>query len=422
MVMRKSSAEKGRPRLPSREVQMEHRISFKRVVCLCISALLGALVATEAAMAQAPSKGSIVQMDRAALHEHFKHMGYKTRGGIAKFKTNHDSDGGGNEGEARSLPHFSSSFTVGGATFPYTQVGHQPRSGRSTRIPNIIVPLRMHFVGFGPNGNVNVDFDPTPAVVNIVNSPIFQDATFPNGFGQFNDMMQRATFFNKMDPEREWHVRWSEPKVFRPVDIEVTPAIGTLQQVDPTHFFGDVLFDFMDSQIRTIIELTGMDPGEVPIFVTDGVTNQALGYHSAFSVTIEDSKEAFQTFIFTSWLDPTLVDPLFADISTINHESGELINDPFINNVVPTWVYPPVGDPNAVCSGNNLLEVGDPEGNGPTFADFPTVVVPLNGFDYHLQDLVMVPWFADEVPSSAQNGWYDFPATTDIHDPAVYCH
>ena len=33
----------------------------------------------------------------------------------------------------------------------------------------------------------------------------------------------------------------------------------------------------------------------------------------------------------------------------------------------------------------------------------------------------MLPWFADEVPSSAENGWYDFPATTDIQTPAYYC-
>jgi len=401
---------------------MEHRISFKRLVCLCITVLFGGLAATQDAMAQSPSKGAIVQMDRAALHEHFKHMGYKTRGGIAKFKTNHDSDGGGNNGDARSLPHFSSSFTVGGVTFPFTMIGHQPRSGRSTHIPNILVPLRMHFVGFGPNGDVNVDFDPTPAVVNIANSPIFQDASFANGVGQFNDMMQRATFFQQLDREREWHVLWSEPKIFPAVDIEVTPETGTLFQVDPTHFFGDVLFDFMDAEIRTIIELTGMEPDEVPIFITDGVTNQALGYHSAFSVPNHNGKEAFQTFIFTSWLDPALVDPIIADISTLNHESAELINDPFINNIVPDWRYPPESDPRAVCSGNPFLEVGDPEGNGPTFDDFPTVVVPLNGFNYHLQDLVLLQWFADEVPSSAQNGWYDFPATTDITMPAVYCH
>jgi len=64
---------------------------------------------------------------------------------------------------------------------------------------------------------------------------------------------------------------------------------------------------------------------------------------------------------------------------------------------------------------------GDPQGNGPTYAEFPTVPITLNGFTYHLQDLVMLPWFADEVPSSAYQGWYDFPATTQITAPAQYC-
>ena len=134
---------------------MEHLMNLRRLVCVCITVVLGGVVATQTAFAQAPSKRTITQMDRAALREHFKHMGYKTRGGIAKVKTNHDSDGSGSDGDARSLPHFSSSFTVGGVTFPFTMVGHQPRSGQPTSIPNIIVPLRMYFVGFDPNGDVN---------------------------------------------------------------------------------------------------------------------------------------------------------------------------------------------------------------------------------------------------------------------------
>jgi hypothetical protein len=421
MVLRNFSVEKGRSRSPSREVQMKHCFKIGRLVCLCITVVFGVLAAAQFAFAQSSTRGAIVQMDRGSLTNHFKSMGHRRLGGISKAKTNKEE----NEGHFGSLIHFSSSFTVGGVTFPFTMLGHPPRSGRKTEIRSVIVPLRMHFVGFGPNGDINVDFDPTPAVNNILASPIYQDASFANGIGQFNEMEQRATFFNKMDPEKEWSVRFARPRVMHPVDIRVTPetanAFDGLVQVGPNAFFGDVLFDFMDAEIRTIIELGGIDPDEVPIFVTDGVTNEALGYHNAITVANDDGTERFQAYIFTSWLDPALVDPIVADISTINHETGELFNDPFVNNVVPTWMYPPPGDPRTVCSGNNLLEVGDPEGNGPTFDDFPTVVVPLNGFPYHLQDLVLLPWFTEEVPSSAQNGWYDFPATTDITVPAVYC-
>ena len=185
--------------------------------------------------------------------------------------------------------------------------------------------------------------------------------------------------------------------------------------------FGNVLIDFMDAQAQTIIQLAGLDPDELPVFVTDNVTAEVFGYHTAVSVFNADGTETFQTYLYTSWLDPALVDPIIADVSTFNHENLEWFNDPFVNNVVPAWRYPPESDPRAVCADNPFLEVGDPEGNGPTFDDFPTVVVTLDGVDYHLQDLVMLPWFADEVPSSAENGWYDFPATTDIKVPAVYC-
>ena len=58
---------------------MEHLMNLRRLVCVCISVVLGGVVATQTAFAQAPSKGTIIQMDRVTLREHFKHMGYKTR-------------------------------------------------------------------------------------------------------------------------------------------------------------------------------------------------------------------------------------------------------------------------------------------------------------------------------------------------------
>jgi len=394
---------------------MNHRNRFRVFVCICISVLLAGLLTASTGLTQTPPRRAVQQIDRVSMRNKLKALGYQKRGGISRAKTDSSDE------RFRSLPHFSSSFTVGGVTYPYTMVGHPPQSGRPSNIKTVIVPLRMRFGFFGPNQDVFVDFDPSFAVKNILNSPIYQDASFPNGVGQFNDQMQRATFWNKMDPPRQWHVRLAAPKVLHTVDIEVTPETGQLFDLGGGDLLGDVLIDFMDAQAQTIIQLAGLDPDEVPIFVTQNCFAEALGYHTAISATTDNGKENLQTYIYTSWLDENLVGPLLADISTLNHESAELINDPFINNVVPTWMYPPASDSRTVCSDNPFLEVGDPQGNGPTFDDFPTVVVPLNGFNYHLQDLVMLPWFADEVPSSAENGWYDFPATTQIHEPAVYC-
>jgi hypothetical protein len=380
-------------------------------------AAAASLLCVKSAVAQAsiaPQK-TIVVLDQATFERQLRSMGYQTRGGIGKDKS--DS----NDPHFRSLPHFTSSFTVNGATYPYTMLGFPPPTGRTAVFKSVIVPLRMNFIGFGKNGDVNVTFDPKQAVTNIVDSPMYQEARFVNGFGQFGDMLQRATFWNKMDPERNWHVKMAKPRIMRTVDIEVTPETGTLFSIGAS-LFGNVLIDFLDSQAQTIMQLTGIDPDELPVFVTQNSIAEALGYHSAIAFSNRDGSETLQTYIYTSWLDPKLVSPIFADVSTINHEMGEWLNDPFINNLVPVWMYPPPTDPRTVCSFNPFLEVGDPEGNGPTFDDFPTVPINLNGVTYHLQDLVMLPWFADEIPSSAENGWYDFPDTTLIKSPAVYCH
>ena len=177
----------------------------------------------------------------------------------------------------------------------------------------------------------------------------------------------------------------------------------------------------MDSQAQTILQLLDLPADVLPIFVTDAVTAEALGYHTAFTLAANDGGTRLQTYVYTSWLDVSLFGPLFADVSTFNHELAEWLNDPFVNNVVPTWKYPPSTDPRTVCSGNPFLEVGDPQGNGPTFDDFPTVAVTLGGYTYHLQQNVLWQWFADERPSSAFGGWYTFPAPAALTEPAVYC-
>lgn len=390
---------------------MNRPVVFKQLLWVCFTVVFAGLAVTQTALAQAPAKGKIVEMDRASFQLQLKALGYKTRGGIARAKTESADQ------RFVSLTHFNSSLTLGGVNYPYTMLGYPPSSGRQAEFSSVIVPLRMTFFGFGPNPIV---FEPGPAVTNILNSPMYQNAQLPSGFGQFGEMMQRATFWNKMDPARKWSVRMKRPRVLPTIDVEVTPETGSMFKMGNS-LFGNVLIDFLDAEALTIIQVAGLGPDELPVFVTDNVIAEALGYHSAFSVTNPDGTEAFQTYLYTSWLDPALVDPILADVSTFNHENLEWFNDPFVNNVLPDWRYPPKGAPGAICSHNTLLEVGDPEGNGPTFNDFPTVVVQIDGVDYHLQDLVMLPWFADEVPSSAENGWYDFPATDYILAPAVYC-
>jgi hypothetical protein len=356
-------------------------------------------------------RGKIVQLkNQTELRRMLREAGYKTRGGIDKAETSRDDDD-----RSRSFPHFTQSFNYGGADYPYTMVGYPPRTGRSAELKSVVVPVRVHFIGFTDDELV---FEAAPAVSSVVNSPLYHRAQFPNGYGQFGDQLQRAAFWNKMDRHHSWHVEMDRPRIAKTLDIWITPETGSLIDFGAGVFIGNILIDAMDAIINTYIQAGGLDADEVPIFVTDNVIAEALGYHSA---TQFPGSNVLQTYIYTSWLDPALVDPIIADVSTINHELAEWLNDPYINNIVPLWMYPPPNDPRTECAFNPFLEVGDPQGNGATFDDFPTIVIRIDGVDYHLQQIVLLQWFTGEVPSSAFGGWYTFPDPTSITQPFVPC-
>lgn len=381
---------------------------------LCLLVACAALSALAAAGPKLTPVTVIQPQNQAAFLHNLKVNGFRVKGGIAAVKTDP------NNKNSKSFPHFASSFTYQGTTYPYTMVGYAPESGKSTKIRPVIIPLRMKFVFF----ETDMTFDPAVAVDNIVKSPIFNSAAFANGVGQFGDQLQRATFWNRipnrgLPPPAGWHVLFDTPRVLPTVTVLVEPDIGELIQVgpNPTDILGNMRFGAMDSTIHTLLQFVSVQPDELPIFVTQNVFADALGYHDAFALGQNDGSDILQTLVYTSWLDINLVGPLLADISTLNHEVGEWLNDPYVNNIVPLWNYPNI----TVCGDNPFLEVGDPQGNGPNFADFPTIPISLNGFTYHLQDLVMLPWFTGESPSSAQNGWYDFPGTNEIHAPFQPC-
>jgi len=290
----------------------------------------------------------IQPQNRADFIRSLKINGFRVKGGIAAALTNP------NNSNSKSFPHFSSFFNYQGTNYPYTMVGYPPASGKPSKIRPVIIPLRMNFTFF----EVDKSFDPAVAVDNILKSPIFNAASFPNGVGQFGDMLQRATFWNKMDRGRGWHVVMDTPRVLPTVNVLVEPDIGELIQLGQSQeeILGNIRFGAMDSTIHTLLQFIGVQPDELPIFVTQNVFADALGYHDAFAVGQSDGSAVLQTLIYTSWLDINLVGPLLADVSTLNHEMGEWLNDPYVNNMVPLWNFPNI----PVCGDNPFLEVGDP--------------------------------------------------------------
>ena len=170
---------------------MNPRNRFRVFVCICVAVLLAGLLTASTGLTQTPSRLAVQQIDRVSMQNKLKALGYQKRGGISRAKT----DSG--DPRFQSLPHFSSSFKVGGVTYPYTMVGRPPQSGIPSNIKTVVVPLRMRFAFFGPNQDVSVDFDPTFAVKNVINSPIYQDASFPNGSGNSTTRCNAPPFGTK---------------------------------------------------------------------------------------------------------------------------------------------------------------------------------------------------------------------------------
>src|SRR5690349_24688218 len=95
---------------------------------LCLLVACAALSALAAAGPKLTPVTVIQPQNQAAFLHNLKVNGFRVKGGIAAVKTDP------NNKNSKSFPHFASSFTYQGTTYPYTMVGYAPESGKSTKI------------------------------------------------------------------------------------------------------------------------------------------------------------------------------------------------------------------------------------------------------------------------------------------------
>jgi hypothetical protein len=315
----------------------------------------------------------------------------------------------------RSFPQWSGSFTTDGVTYPYTMAGGHPRRGDTTYLATAFVAISFTFDGYADaNGNPLV-IDTQPIVGDVLGSPNFAPTGYSDGWGQFGDAVQRASFWNVM--ERDWHTTLTRPRILTPVNILVPAASGTVEKAPNGEYIGTVDFDFLYSQLQTILQLEGVRTDEFVVLVSRNVsTNYALGFHDAIDVTV-DGRQGIQTYTWTSWYDVGTLPDIFADATTLTHEVSEWINDPLVNNMTPMYMIPGSdynGQPPA-CQ--NYLEVGD------AIEDLDNQMTPItiHGHVYHTQNEALVPWFSHESPSSAFKGAYSYPDTTVLTTVSPPC-
>ncbi|HWL85313.1 MAG TPA: hypothetical protein VNO21_05900 [Polyangiaceae bacterium] len=313
-------------------------------------------------------------------------------------------------GRLPSFPTFNDSFNFGGTNFPYTMVGHHPRAGGEVRVDTSFIVLNFLFDEFLDDNGNNLFIDSAPIVNDVIGSPNYVATPYSTGFAQFSDAVQRASFFNVM--RSNWHTSIERPRMLKPVTIEVPIGQASVSRAANGKFIAFVNGDFLFSQIRTILQLEDIRTNELPVLLSRNVSADVfLGFHDAFDVQVNNRK-GIQTYTYTSWFDPDVIDPIFADATTITHEISEWVADPFVNNIVPNGVIP---DSGGACL--NFLEVGDP------IEFLPNQMAPITvrGKVYHTQVETTVQWFSREVPSSAFAGAYSYPDTTVLTAPSDPC-
>ena len=288
-------------------------------------------------------------------------------------------------------------------------VGSDPSKTNTTTTVSVeIVPIKMVY---GKN-NGNKTFDPMKnklpngqtVMQMILASPIFNaNVDFKQGgtdLGktQYIDAFQRGNFWGKnVQKNTNYHVLFAKPIIGPEQTINVTPAQGNVISNPwsgiPT---GTMDINAFDAQLQTIMrKFSQIQPNVLPLFLTYNVylTSGGCcigGYHSANGVQPNG-----QTYAYTTTISQG-VGPVFSqDVSALSHELGEWLLDPFVDNVAPTL---------CALRGNSILENGDPLEGGPNFGDYPYTV---NGFTFHPQDLVTMPYFGAP-PTTSVNSFFTF--------------
>ena len=322
-----------------------------------------------------------------------------------------------------TVPNWTGTFTSSGTTYTFTMVGTDPSLGSAmTTTPVQIIPVIFQFSnGVTVDSTQNSCGDTDTAVHRVLNSPLFQSTAFaPGGTNvgttQYEDAFQRANFWNLVSTTApNYHVLLSS--TLQPTVTITIPANDGTTVAGPCSAAGSVnngqiglvSVNYFQQQLRKIAKQYPSNTLPLLLFYNtffyQGTQNNCciLGFHTAFGFGPNKLTTAVAAFS-----DPGIFDAPIQDIHALSHELGEWMDDPFVSNTVPGWT----GGQVSTCS--TLLEVGDPV-TGIAFQ------VNLNGFTYHPEDLVFLPWFEKALaPTSSVNGWYTF--LNSYSSPSVLCN
>jgi hypothetical protein len=291
---------------------------------------------------------------------------------------------------AATLPNWTYSFTYNGRNYSDAFVGTNPSTGASTTVPVYIIPVKLTYgtTSFSPLSTLS---NGQTVVQNTISSPVFSSnvdfkaGSVDLGTTQYVDAYQRGNLWSTVQSHPGYHVLLGSPTVESLQSLTVPTNKGRVTTDFGTRVI-EADINWFDTQAIRIIGRLGIPANALPVFITTQtyLTDNGCcigGYHSE---TTGGVTYAHFTYIQTPGA--------FAqDVSALSHEIGEWQLDPFVNN-------------NSPCG---IMENGDPLENEANYGDYAYTV---NGFTYHLQDLVYLRYFGAPSTTSV-NSWWTFQNT-----------
>ncbi|HKH89121.1 MAG TPA: hypothetical protein VKA05_09855 [Acidimicrobiales bacterium] len=299
------------------------------------------------------------------------------------------------------IPNWTFTYSYSSKSYSDVFLGSNPSGGGSTTIPVYIIPLKLTRGTYVTNPLKK--YSGVTTVQRTLNSPIFQDEDYTQGGTdvgntQYEDAVQRASLWGLGGDSAGYHVLLGTPTV----EPEQSLAVPTADSVTGKPFGTKVMeisINWFDPEIQAMISSLGIPANALPIFLTTQTyllekakSGCCIGGYHSYTGT--------QPYIMTTYIQQA--GEFAQDVSALSHEMGETINDPTTTNT----------DVPASCGthGNDqrIYETGDPLEIDVNYGDYPYT---LGGYTYHLQDLVMPPYFGAPTADSV-NGWSTFQGTS----------
>jgi hypothetical protein len=290
-----------------------------------------------------------------------------------------------------ALPTWNFTWTYQSKNYTAIFVGNNPTGGAATSIPVEVIPTVMIYGTTKENPAKLVKGQ--SVITRTIASPIFdsttdyKQGTTDLGAGQYIDEFQRAAVWGAVSGNTSYHVTLA-PTVEKPLKLKIPTGSGSVG----TEFGVKVILadiNWFDGAIQSTVKKYPVN--SLPLFVTTQtyLTSGGCcigGYHSYTGT---------QAYSMATYIQNTNGTVFSQDVSALSHELGEWMDDPETNNRVACGIY----------------EVGDPLEGGQTGHPYGTWPYTVNGFTYHVQDMVLPPYFGAPTSTSV-NGWSTFQGYT----------